>query len=517
MSSTAPTAALPQTRPVRRVALYLLGLIAGLQLIDPSVANVAIVAAGTDLGFSATTRALAASISTLALAATVLGSGIAADRLGRRRVLIAAMSLAIVGNAIVAVSPVTVGYLAGRALTGIGVGAALAATFAYVRFISPPEKVSSALGVWNAVMLMAMIVGVLVGGALAGANWRLAMLLVPVLAALLIPLVLLWLPPMPTTGSGRVDILGLVVIGASMVSLLLGISAASASVTSPACWGPVLGGLVGFGLFVLIESRSAAPAFPISMFTHPVFVAAVVAGIAWNLGQAVVQLSVSNFWQYVNRLGAFEVSAWQMPLLVTTVVASLAVGRLLARSPAGLGRILAVGFAAFVAGYTVLGLVGPNTSPGWFVPGMVLIGIGMSAVSVPQSVMFVAQAPQRFFGAVTSFRTTVGQLGYAIGLAGSVALVQILGQSSFVSRMAESGVQPAALGSDISEVKLFVMKGTEPTTQAGREALQAAADAYAGGFNTTMLVTAAVMTILGLATVLLLARSRRSHGDTTAT
>jgi len=61
-----------------RGPIYLLGLIAGLQLLDPAVANTAIVEAGKALGFTAAQRALGASVSTLALAATVLA--VTADR-----------------------------------------------------------------------------------------------------------------------------------------------------------------------------------------------------------------------------------------------------------------------------------------------------------------------------------------------------------------------------------------------------------------------------------------------------
>ena len=48
---------------------------------------------------------LAASISTLVLAATVMSTGLLADRLGRRRVLVAALLVAIAGDALVALAP----------------------------------------------------------------------------------------------------------------------------------------------------------------------------------------------------------------------------------------------------------------------------------------------------------------------------------------------------------------------------------------------------------------------------
>ena len=40
--------------------------------------------------------------------------------------------------------------------------------------------------------------------------------------------------------------------------------------------------------------------------------------------------------------------------------------------------------------------------------------MGLAFVSVPQSALFVQEAPARTFGSVTAFRTTTGQLGVAL-------------------------------------------------------------------------------------------------------
>ena len=58
-----------------------LGVLASLQLIDPSVANTALVKAGQALEMQGAMLASAASISTLAQAATVLLMGFLGDRL----------------------------------------------------------------------------------------------------------------------------------------------------------------------------------------------------------------------------------------------------------------------------------------------------------------------------------------------------------------------------------------------------------------------------------------------------
>ena len=70
-----------------------LGILASLQLIDPSVANIALVKASDALQMHGAVLALGASVSTLAQAASVLVMGFFGDRFGRRRVLAASLLL----------------------------------------------------------------------------------------------------------------------------------------------------------------------------------------------------------------------------------------------------------------------------------------------------------------------------------------------------------------------------------------------------------------------------------------
>ena len=80
--------------------LIYLGLLASIQGADPNIASTALLSAGKDLQFGGLT-ALAASVSTLALAATVISTGMLADRLGRKKIIIAAMLLAVIGDGLV--------------------------------------------------------------------------------------------------------------------------------------------------------------------------------------------------------------------------------------------------------------------------------------------------------------------------------------------------------------------------------------------------------------------------------
>ena len=514
-STTAPSA--PPASPAKNptVAVSFLGVLAALQLIDPSVANIALVEAGKDLGMAGSVLALAASISTLALAATVLPMGFLADRLGRRLILSAALILAAVGDVIVAISPVTAGYFAGRAIAGIGLGATLAAAFAYVRFVARPGKVAAALGLWNLVMMGAFIGGSLLGGQLASIHWRVAMVLVPVLSVLCLILVPIILPAMPKVSGGKPDYLGMLVIAVAMVSFLYGVSQASSGLRTPQFLIPTIAGLILFAAYYLIERKVTNPIFPPALFASGIFAAALVSGIAWNLAQATVQLQTSNFWQYVQDFNPGQVALGQVTMLVAFGAAGVVAGRLMGPGARSV-KLMGFGFIALTGGLILMALVFAHT-PYWVLGIMLFIfGIGLAFVSVPQSALFVAEAPASSFGPVTSFRTTVGQLGYAMGFAVSAALVNSFGQTNLLGRLEKAGVEPSQLGQALDDVRLFMSSGNDGSGPVAKEAIANLGPAYAAGFNWAMLISGVTVGLLGVITVLLLVIGMHQQKDAAA-
>jgi len=295
-------------QPTRALAVPLLGVLASLQLIDPSVANTALVKAGQALTMQGPTLALAASISTLAQAATVLLMGFLGDRLERRQVLMAALLLAIAGDGIAMAAPSPSLFLLGRALAGIAMGGVLVLSFAAVGAVSRSGQLGKALGVWQLVTIVGFIAGSLLGGLLTNASWRLGLALVPMLALLCLPLLPLLLPPMPANPSLRPDWPGLISIAAAMVLFLSGVSQVVKGFSSPHFLIPTLFGVVLFGVHLLIERHRQVPIFPVALYRRGCFAAALVSGIAANFAWAVVQLQTSNFWQLVQHFNTSQVA-----------------------------------------------------------------------------------------------------------------------------------------------------------------------------------------------------------------
>ncbi|MBN9177796.1 MAG: MFS transporter [Microbacterium sp.] len=502
------TASAPVVRRASVLAIPLLGVLAAVQGSAPNIAATALVRASRGLDMVGGDQALAASMQTLAIAASVITTGLLADRIGRRRMLIAALVTGLVGQLIVASATVPLVYILGQAVSGVGLGAVYAAAFAYIQVLAAPGRLPAAVATFAACSGAAGVVFTFSGGMLAGVDWRLAFVLVPVLSALSIPAVLALLPAVPPSVTEKRDVWGQIALAAGMVIFLYGVSQLASSLTSPFTWGAMVLGLVLFGLFVWSQTRVAHPFFPVALFRRPLFLAALCAGFVFNVGGAVAFLQLSNLWQYVLGLAPSAVAVWQLPVSLTSIVGAVVLGRLMTRGMSPQTSLL-VGGILSAAGFTVAFLVRDAASPLAFVPAGILVALGITAASLPYGTLVLSEAPAEFYGPVTSSRTTFGQLFYSLGTALSTVVVTQLTIAGITSRLSAAGMTDADVSSALASVGTYAKDGVRPDAQV----FDAAVAAYRDGFGALMIgiaVVALVASIVGAALIRRAGRAARA-------
>ncbi|MBU4213443.1 MAG: MFS transporter [Actinobacteria bacterium] len=495
-----PVAAQDTSHP-NRLAVPLLGLLAAIQVSDPLITTLTLVKASDELNFSASLQSLAAGISTFALAATVIPAGVLADRLGRRTVLAFSILVASVGQVMTALGPDPAVYMAGRIVTGIALGATFAAAYGMIKSVTSAADRGPALATFNIVAVVVPLLVLVLTGPLAAIDWRLAFVTLPVVSVIAFPLTFRLLPPVPRTGAGRVDYLGMALIASGVAGVLVGISAASAGVQRAACWLPVLLGVLALAAFVRYDARTASPVFPVHLLRHPAFVAAALMGVLFNFAGSATSQMTANFWQYVVHLPTAVIGIASLPTVIVSVIASAVAGRALKAGVATV-KIAALGAALIVAGFVLSLLVTKDSGYAVFVPMLALTGFGMTLVGLVQSNLFLGLAPARFFGAVTSSRTAVGQFGYSLGLTGTTVLVSI-----FTLRGVSTASKGAVSG-DGAWDSITSYLATGSTTDAGLSTISHAtlAGIYTQAFITTFLLSAAAVAVGALVVVVALRR-----------
>lgn len=200
-------------------------------------------------------QSVAFAIAGLAAAALPLS-----DRFGRKKVLLAVISLGILGSLLVANTDTLLLFNIGRWMQAPGV-IALPLGFLILRDHAPADRYPIYLGWLSALNLGATGIDGALGGWMTdtvgyqGIFWLGAAMGVVALVG-----VALVVPKGDVVRRGRIDWLGLITLGAGVVLLSVGLAGAgNLGWTSPATIGLLSGGVALIAVFVLIERRSSAP------------------------------------------------------------------------------------------------------------------------------------------------------------------------------------------------------------------------------------------------------------------
>ncbi len=152
-------------------------------------------------------------------------------------------------------------------------------------------------------------------------------------------------------------------------------------------------------------------------------------------------------------------------------------------------------------------------TPYWqLLPALMLAGIGLAFVAVPQSALFVQEAPEHCFGSVLAFRTTSGQLGFAFGLAASGTMISGFGFNDLHTRLLAAGVGLEQIPQLDEHVRLFLRNSPINLERADSSPLLAVLrEAYTQGLVGTLLVVALITGLLFAISLLLLVIGREQQ------
>jgi predicted MFS family arabinose efflux permease len=501
---------IPDPPPARSggLAVLLLGWVAGIMSAGVCLSAVSLPQATQDLGLGPAMRGACAAAASLAMASTAVAVGVAADRLGRRRVLLWSYAVAAGAGLAVVLIPAPGVYLAGIAVSGAAYGVMLTAGYAYLKVVAPGRQLGRAIGLWGAYSILVGTVFSLAGGLLADVDWRLLFLVVPAMcvpSALLTPRLL---PRVPRSGSGPVDAWGLVLLGLGLALLISGLLAAASAPGSVAAWLSVGIAVLLLAAWVVVELRRDSPSFPVRLLKTPAFLAAVLVGIFVNGAYAVPVISLSDYLQYEEQRSVLAATLGLQPFYLVGAAAWFVAGRRLSagRSPRA---VIALNALVAAAGFLAL-LPLQHASPYWLIlPGSLLIGYGTNAALTGQAQVFVESAPPDAYGAVTSSRLTVGELGYSIGMILTTLLLSRLTARGILAGLGAQGMSSQDAYSTLSALNASLMSGQPPAVNDLPDVLRVTAASFDAAFDLRMVVGAAVM-VLTAALAWLLMRERRA-------
>lgn len=439
-------------RAVGAVGRYALLAATVLGTMANNVITVPLHSIARDLGepVSATVLAVSAYIIVLAVAMPV--AGWVGDRFGRRRILLGALSLMVVGQLLAAASPDLPLLIGARSVQGLACSAIPPMVMGMLVVSFPGERLRM-MGAWAAANGAGQALGPPIGGVVADVlGWR-ALFVLMALASVVV-LVLVWraVPAVPGVHA-RFDVAGSALICTGTGLLLVALTSISLpGVDLRITVAALVLGIVLLVTFAYVSSRNPAALLPPQLLVESRFLRSCIAAFVqmFMLGTVLVALPL-----YLT--GELDMPTWRAGLLffqlpVVMFVLAPLVGRLASRHQPR--RILRSGLLVLVVGgvlaAAVTGVgVGRHAAAGISVV-LVVLGIGMACVQTPAAAG-ATRSPAGARGAGLGIFNMLRFSGSAAGTAW-VAIAYTHGGTVVLffvaSGLVASGLAASFLGSD---------------------------------------------------------------------
>lgn len=396
--------------------------------LDGTVVTVALPAIQHDFQVAVADLQWVVTAYTMTLGAFLLIGGRAADRFGRRRVLVAGLVVFVTASAAAGLAPNSAVLFAMRALQGLGAALAVPAALAILTAVYRRERERQvALGYLSATMDVSMVAGLVLGGVLtATLGWPWCFfLVVPVglTAAVLAPAVL---PESRDDNASALDVRGCALAATSLGTLGLGI--AQIEHRNAAAVPLLVTAAVLLAAFIVAENRSRAPMVRLSVLRHRPLRGANLAIIA-NAGSfgGLLFLTTLNL-QQVLGYDALHTGLAYVPLAISACAGGLVAPHIIDH----IGARRTAFFSMLVTGATFLLLSWRAGQPGIFVGVFLVSGFTFAAAFVPLTSQAMTGVGDGEKGLASGLLQTSTHLGGALVL--SVLATAAAFRSAAVSR-----------------------------------------------------------------------------------
>ncbi|NKQ25983.1 MFS transporter [Streptomyces galbus] len=386
-------------------------------LLDNTVLNVAIPSLTRELDASTSDIQWMINAYSLVQSGLLLTAGSAADRYGRKKMLIAGLALFGAGSLVAGCAGTTGQLVAARAGMGVGGALLLTTTLAVVMQIFAPEEQPKAIGVWAAVNSLGFATGPLIGGFLLNHFWWGSVFLVnlPVAAVALVAVVAL-VPESRNPQGDRPDLPGALLSTVGMASLVFTvISGPTHGWTSARV---LVSGAVAVGvlaLFAVWESRVPYPMLDLALFRDRRFTGAVAGAVLVTFGMGGALFLLTQHLQLVLGYGPLEAGLRTAPLALTVVALNFT--GLAAKATVKLGGPTAIptGLTAMAAGPVAIA-VAPD---GYAVTllGLLLLGTGTALAGPAMAHAIMSTIPPARAGVGAGVNGMLAEFGNGLGVA----------------------------------------------------------------------------------------------------
>ncbi len=485
--------------------------------LDNTILNVALPDIVRDIHASSSQLQWIVDAYAIVFAGLLLVAGSFGDRMGRKWVLMAGLTVFAAGSAASAFSADPSRLIAARAFMGIGAAAVMPSTLSILTnvFTEPSER-ARAIGIWSGTTGLGVAVGPVAGGWLLAHFWWGSVFLVNVpIVVLALPIAAAVVPNSRNRNSKRPDPIGSVLSVGGMALLLWGIiDAPTRGWTSPVVLGTIAGSVVVITAFVVWERRSAHPMLPLSFFRSRRFSAAVAAMALVFFALMGGLFLLTQYLQFSLGYSALQTGLRIAPIAgVLLVVAPLS--SLLVRV-VGTKAIVFTGMALIAAGLVLLSRTTVHSTYLNALPAFLLMGTGTGLAFAPSTDAVMGSVPAEQAGVGSATNGAALQTGGALGVGVMGSLLNTRYQALLAPDLARH-----AMPEQVHQLIVGSLGGALAVAQSiggtlGRALATVAREAFVSGMTLAVEVAAAVVGAAAMVVLLALPARATADLDTTA-
>ena len=405
----------------RRIPVWLALVAASVPVFMATLDNLVVTSAlpviHEELGAGVTDLQWITNAYTLTFAALMLLFVSLGDRFGRRNVFVGGIVLFTLSSAAAALSTEPWMLVLARAVQGAGSAATMPLSLTLLVGSVSTRMRPLAIGIWGGISGLGVALGPLIGGAVVeGWNWQAIFWLNVPLGILSVPLAIAALPN--SFGARvRADIWGVVLAGVGILGIVYGIVRGNdAGWASAEVLVALIGGAALMALFLVRESRVAAPLLPLRLFRDRSFSIANAVGLIFSFGAFGAVFILIQFLQIVQGRSPLEAGVLTMPWTMAPMVVAPLAGFIAPRVDT---RILIVtGLASLALGIGWLAsTMAPDATYPAMLPGFIFAGLGMGLVFAPSSTAVLVNMAPADHAKASGTNSTLREIGVALGIA----------------------------------------------------------------------------------------------------
>lgn len=419
--------------PRRWLALAVIGVSQLMIILDATITNVAMPKAAADLGLQQSDIQWVITSYALPFGALLLLGGRISDYVGRKKILIIALSGFALASVIGGATPSSASWwlFVGRALQGAFAAMLAPAALSLITVTFQEEKErAKAFAVFGAIAGGGAALGLLLGGFLTQyLSWRWCFYVnipIAVLAAIFASRIL---RESRTSTRGHYDIPGAVLGTAGLAALVWGFSRPTQTKAGSAPDNPQLIGWAAFETigwlagavilliaFVLVERRSTNPLLPLRIVQNKNRAGAYLVGMLVGAGMFAVFLFLTLYLQNIKDYSPMKTGFAFLPFSVGIVLGAGIGSQLVLKI--GPRLVIAIGAALGVVGLLVFSTIGVDSSFfGTLLPAQLIMAFGAGFIFMSTTNVALVGVSNDDAGVASAVVNTTQQIGGSLGTA----------------------------------------------------------------------------------------------------